>query len=90
MMSALPAALKISIAPPLLSWTTTMLFTVLPAVSLMFEVPGGAPTAAGYAVRKVVVLTLVTVRLSTIAVAPVGMPFTPVTCHRSVSFPVQR
>ena len=89
-MSALPTALKMSIAPPVLSCTTTTALVALPAVALMFDVPGGDPAVAGYAVRNVLVVTLVTVRLSTMAVAPDGIPLAPVTCHVSVSFPGAR
>jgi hypothetical protein len=90
MMSALPTALKMSMAPPALSWTTTTALDAFPAVALRFDVPGGDPAAAGYAVMNVLLLTSVTVRLSTIAVAPDGIPFAPVTCHKSVSFPGAR
>jgi hypothetical protein len=56
----------------------------------MFEVPGGDPGAAGYAVRNEELLTFVTVRLKTMAVAPDGIPLAPVTCQVSVSCPVSR
>src|ERR1700681_4636389 len=90
MMSALPTALKMSIAPPALSCTTTTLLDAFPAVALTFDVPGGVPAAAGYAVRNVLLDTLVTVRWSTMAVAPDGIPLAPLTCHVSVSFPGAR
>jgi hypothetical protein len=86
MMSALPAWLKMSIAPPVLNCTTTVVFDVLPGLVLMFEIAGGDPAAAGYAARNDGAVTLVTVRFSTMAVAPAGIPFAPVTCHVSVSF----
>jgi hypothetical protein len=90
MMSALPTALKISMAPPALSCTTTTALDAFPAVALMFDVLGGDPAAAGYAVKNVELVTSVTVRLSTMAVAPAGIPLAPVTCHVSVSFPGSR
>jgi hypothetical protein len=83
MISALPATLAISMTPALLKPTTTVVDIVCPASASRFEVPGSA-TPSGQSVKKVVALTLATVRLSTMAVAPLGMA-PPVTCHVSDS-----
>jgi hypothetical protein len=74
--------------PPALKATTTAAAVVCPASTLRFEVPGsGWPS--GHNLRNVVVVALVTVRLSTTAVAPLGM-LAPVTCHTSTSWPGDR
>jgi hypothetical protein len=86
MMSALPPALAISIAPSVPIATTTIDDVVLPGRTLMFDVVGTAPWS-GYSLMNVVAVALTTVRFRTIAVAPVGMPKAPVTCHTSVPAP---
>jgi hypothetical protein len=83
MMSALPAALAMSMKPVSLTPTCTSVDVVLPARTLMFDVPGWL-VPSGHTVTKVVALALTTVRLSTTAVAPVGM-LPPVTSQTSVS-----
>jgi hypothetical protein len=72
-----------STTPALLRPTTTVVDVVFPASTSMFEVPG-SDTPSGQSVKKVVAFVLTTVRLSTIAVAPLGT-LPPVTCHVSDS-----
>jgi hypothetical protein len=84
MMSVLPAALAMSIAPVVLNPTTTIVEMVLPASASMFDVPGW-PVPSGQSVKNVVEFAFTTVRLSTMAVAPAGMPLNPVTCQISIS-----
>jgi hypothetical protein len=76
-------SLKMSMAPPAPSWTTTTADAVLPAVGFRFDVLGLVPPS-GQTVRNVELVTSVAVRLSTIAVAFPGIPFAPATVHTSV------
>jgi hypothetical protein len=85
MMSALPATLAMSILPAVLRPTTTVVAIVFPASTSTFDVPG-SPVPSGHSVRNVVAVALATVKLSTMAVAPVGMLFAPETCQISSSW----
>jgi len=84
MMSALPTALRMLMAPPVPSWTTTTADDVFPAVGFRFDVPGKLPPT-GQAETYDELLGLTMVRFITIAVAPDGMPFALDTVHASVS-----
>src|SRR5579862_4088795 len=84
MMSVLPATLAMSMTPALLNPTTTVANVVFPGSTSMFDVPG-LLVPSGQSVRYVVAVAPTTVRLSTIAEAPAGMLFAPVTCQVSTS-----
>jgi hypothetical protein len=73
-----------SMTPAALIPTTTVAKVVLPGSTSRFDVPGSL-TPSGHTVKNVVAFVLTTVRLSTIAVAPVGTPFAPDTCQVSLS-----
>src|ERR1039457_6288240 len=85
MMSPLPAALKMSMAPPALKPTTTVVPVVFPASTFRFDVLGWV-ARSGHILTNVVAVVLTIVRLRTMAVAPDGMLFAPDTCHISVSW----
>ncbi|MGA7986905.1 MAG: hypothetical protein WCB51_00740 [Candidatus Dormiibacterota bacterium] len=71
-------------APPAPICTTTTAEIVCPAVGLTFDVPEKLPPA-GHAETYDDADGLTIVRFMTIAVAPAGMPFAPMTVQTSVS-----